>query len=185
MSDAARWQRDRWTVGGLVLLGALTVGALSLYRSAPQSAAEVGTRTWLAARPNAAAPHLALARERRAYAAAQAAAGADSVAVVADSVAAESAWRARELADDAFQRTEATTLWADATLARADLLRRRGTGAGLRRDDNDLLRRALSLVERVLAVAVPAPQRARADELRAQLNRQLRPGPLEWLPSRG
>lgn len=176
----AREARDPWTLGGLVLLGLLTLLAVLLYRSAPQSAAEAGAESWLAARPNAVAPHLARARERLEYAAAQAAAGNDSAAVAADSVAAESAWRARELTTDAAQRAEATTLWADAMLASAEILRRGGTGAGLRPDDNDLLRRALARVERVLAVT--GAHRARAEALRDQLTRQLRTGPLEWLP---
>ena len=176
--------RDPWAAGGLVLLTILTLLVLHLYRSAPQSVGAVGTETWLAARPNAVEPQLARARERLAFARARAAAGDDSAAVAADSAAAESAWRAREIATDAYQRTEATTLWAEAMLASAEILQGRGTGAGLRPDDNDLLRRSLARVDRVLAVAVPASLRQRAVAMRQELTRQLRTGPLEWLPRR-
>jgi hypothetical protein len=174
--------KDPWTVAGLALLGVLTLLTLLLYRSAPQSVSEASTESWLAARPNAVAPHLARARERIAYASAQLAAGNDSTALAADSAAAESAWRARSLADDGAQRTEATTLWGEAILAWAEILRRQGTGAGLRPDDNETLRRARALVDRALAVALPEALRQRAIVLRAEIDRELRLGPLEWLP---
>ena len=162
----------------------LTVLTLLLYRSAPQSVGEASTESWLAARPNAVAPHLARARERLAYAGAQLAAGNDSTALAADSVAAESAWRARSLADDDAQRAEATTLWGEAILGWAEILRRRGTGAGLRPDDDETLQRARALVDRSLAVALPDALRRRATLLREEIDRELRLGPLEWLPGK-
>ena len=165
-----------------MLLATLTLLVVLLYRSAPQSVSEASTESWLAARPNAVAPHLARARERLAYGSAQLAAGNDSTALAADSAAAESAWRARSLADDGTARTEATTLWGEAILAWAEILRRRGTGAGLRPDDDATLRRARALVDRALAVALPETLRQRATVLRAEIDRELRLGPLEWLP---
>lgn len=174
--------RDPWLVGGVGALALLTLLVVALYRSAPQSVGEASTQSWLAARPNAVAPQLARARERRRFAVEQAALGNDSAALAADSVAAESAWRARGLAEDSTARAEGTMLWAESMLARAELLRRIGRGAGLRRDDNATLRRALAAVERVLEVELPSPTRARAEALRAEVARQLRPGPLEWLP---
>jgi hypothetical protein len=176
--------RDPWTVAGLAVLATLTLLVLLLYRSAPQSVSEASTESWLAARPNAVAPQLARARERLAYGSAQLAAGNDSIALLADSVAAESAWRARSLAEDGVRRTEATTLWGEAVLAWAEILRRQGTGAGLRPDDDATLRRARELVDRALAVALPATLRTRATALRDELDQELRLGPLEWLPRR-
>src|SRR5215218_4768968 len=176
--------RDPWTVAGLALLGVLSVLVLLLYRSAPQSVSEASTESWLAARPNAVAPQLARARERLAYASAQLAAGNDSTALLADSVAADAAWRARSLAEDGARRTEATTLWGEAVLAWAEILKRRGTGAGLRPDDDETLRRARELVDRALAVALPATLRARATSMRDDIDQELRLGPLEWLPRR-
>lgn len=175
-------ERDPWTIGGVGALALLTLLVVALYRSAPQSVSEASTQSWLAARPNAVAPHLARARERLRYAAEQAALGNDTLALAADSVAAESAWRARGLAEDSTARAEGTALWAEAMLARAEILRRAGRGAGLRPDDNDTLRRALAAVERVLTVDVPTSARTRADSLRGEIARELRPGPLEWLP---
>jgi hypothetical protein len=145
---------------------------------------EASTESWLAARPNAVAPHLARARERLAYATGQLAAGNDSLALAADSAAAESAWRARSLADGAQERAEATALWGEAILAWAEILRTRGTGAGLQPDDDATLRRARELVDRSGSVELAVPQRARADSLRNGIDRQLRIGPLEWLPQR-
>ena len=174
--------KDPWTVSGLALLGVLTLLVLLLYRSAPQSVSEASTESWLAARPNAVAPHLARARERLAYASAQLAAGNDSLALAADSAAAESAWRARSLADDGVQRTEATTLWGEAILGWAEILRVRGTGSGLRPDDNATLEASRALVDRALAVALPDTLRRRATVLRDEIDREMRLGPLEWLP---
>ncbi|MBW3631157.1 MAG: hypothetical protein KY464_17965, partial [Gemmatimonadetes bacterium] len=105
-------------------------------------------------------------------------------AIAADSAAAVSAWRARELAEDEQRGVEATTLWGEAVLGWAEILRRQGTGSGLRRDDNELLRRSRQLVDQALAVPLPAALRTRAETLRTEIDRELRLGPLEWLPQR-
>lgn len=167
--------------GGLALLAALSVGVVLLYRSAPQSVAEVRTETMLAARPSAFGPNLARAEERLRAASA---APDDSTAIGALSEAAQLGWRAREIARDSVQQRQATTVWAEALLAWAERLRAAGTGAGLRRDDNQLLQQALALVESVRAVSLAPPLRERAEVLRTEIQRQLRPGPLEWLPLR-
>lgn len=173
---------DPWTVAGLVLLALLTLGAIQLYRSAPRTLAEARTGSWVAAAPKAASANLARARERLDRALEAAAAGNDSAAVAFDSAAAEHAWTAAAAASDATMREEAEELWAAATLHRADRLRILGTGTGLSPDDNATLRRALDLVLRVDSLSSLPQARARADTLRATIERQLRPGPLEWLP---
>lgn len=172
-------RHDPWVVAGLVALTALSAGVVGLYRSAPQSVEQVRTRTWLAARPDAYAPNLARAREslRRAESTAV-----DSVAAAEYAAAAEHAWRARGLAATPQEAGDATGAWGEALLGWAERLRTAGTGTGLRSDENETLRQALALVNRVLAVQTPPPVRARAEALRDQLERQLRPGPLEWLP---
>lgn len=174
--------RDLWVVGGLLLLLLLSIGAVLIYRSAPQTLAEAGTGSWLAATPNAAAANLARAREslERAHEAAQL--GQDSAAVALDSVAAAHAWRAGELASDSATAMEALALWSEAQLHRADGLRILGTGGGLRLDDNAMLRRALEIVTELDSISPDPAVRARADSLRTVLERRLRPGPLQWLP---
>lgn len=173
---------DRWAVAGLILLAFLSVAAILLYRSAPRTLAEAGTGSWVAAAPNTAAANLARSRERFARALEAAAAGDDSAAIALDSIAAEHARRAGEAGDDDAIRREAAELWAAATLHRADLLRLRGTGTGLRPDDNTILRQALDLVNSVDSLSPLPEAHARADSLRATIERQLRPGPLQWLP---
>lgn len=173
---------DRWLVAGLVLLAVLSVAALLLYRSAPRTLAEARTGSWVAAAPNTAAANLARGRERFERAIEAAAAGNDSAAIALDSVAAEHAWRAGEAATDDAARRDAAELWAATTLHRADLLRLRGTGTGLRPDDNTILREALDLVTRVDSLSPLPEAQVHADSLRALIERQLRPGPLEWLP---
>ena len=174
--------RDPWILGGLLLLALLTIAAVLVYRSAPRTLAEARTGSWLAASPNAYGANLARARERYEAALREAAAGNDSLAAATDSVAAEHAWRAAGLATEADDRREALRLWSQATLHRSDRLRIRGTGAGFRPDDNALLQQALELVQRVDSLSPFPGARARADTLRAEIQRQLRPGPLEWLP---
>lgn len=169
-------------VGGLLLLAALSLGAVLVYGTAPRTLAEAGTGSWLAARPNAAGPHLARARERLERAQQESLAGNDSAAAAIDSVAAAHAWRAATLAGNAADQREGLALWAAATLHRADMLRLLGTGVGLRPDDDRTLRRALTLVLRVDSISPDRRARARADSLRRVIERQLRPGPLEWLP---
>lgn len=168
-------------MGGVALLVLLSVGAVMLYRSAPQSAAEVTTGALLAARPGAFEPNLARAEERLRAAAS---APDDSSAVAALASAAELGWRARELAADPEETGRATAVWAEAMLGWAERLRAAGTGAGLRPDDNQLLRQALALTQSVGTVPLPPPLRQRTETLRARIERQLRPGPLEWLPPR-
>lgn len=175
--------RDPWVLGGLALLALLSLGAILLYRSAPQSLEEARTRTWVAAQPDAFSPQLRRAEERLRAAADAREAGSDSAAVVALAAAAEHARAARDLArEDTVRTAAATEVWAEAMLQRAELLLQLGTGRGLRRDDNATLSEALSLTEQVLAVPVRPATRERAEELRTAIARRLRFGPLEWLP---
>lgn len=174
--------RDPCVLGGLLLLAALTVAALFVYRSAPRTLAEARTGSWLAARPNAFGANLARGQERYEAALREASAGNDSLAAVFDSVAAEHAWRAAGVTDEAGERREALRLWSQAVLHRADRLRVLGTGAGFRPDDDPVLRKALTLVQQVDSLSPFPGARARADTLRLEIERQLRPGPLEWLP---
>ena len=174
--------RDPVVIGGLVLLALLSIGAFLVYRAAPRTLAEAGTGSWLAARPNVAGANLARGRERLERAAQEAAAGNDSAAAEIDSVAAVHGWRAATLASTAAEQREAIDLWAQAMLHRAEMLRLMGTGAGLRPDHDPTLRRALALVMRVDSISPDRRTRARADSMRLVLERQLRPGLLEWLP---
>ncbi len=174
--------RDPVLIGGLVLLLLLTIGAVLVYRTAPRTLAEAGTGSWLAARPNAASANLARGRERLERAMLEAAAGNDSAAAAIDSVAAVHGWRAATLATTAAEQREAIGLWSEAMLHRAEMLRVMGTGAGLRSDDDPTLRRALELVLRVDSISPERRTRARADSMRLVIERQLRPGLLEWLP---
>lgn len=174
-----RVRRDPWLAGGLALLLLLSAGVVALYRSAPQSVAEVRTETWLATRPSAFGPNLARAEERLRAASA---APDDSSAIAALTEAAEAAWRARGLAADSAEAERATAVWGAALLDWAERVRVAGTGVGLRADDDPLLQRALALVESALTVPLPPPLAARAAAMREEIRRQLRPGPLEWLP---
>lgn len=175
-------RHDPLVVGGLVLLGVLTLAAVGIYSAQPRTLAEAGTQSWLAARPNAFGANLARARERFERARESAAAGQDSAAAALDSIAADRAMRAAAITSDPAEQHEALRLWADATLHRADILRITGTGVGLRPDDEATLRRALVLTLRVDSISPDPEARARADSLRLLLQRQLRIGPLEWLP---
>lgn len=175
-------REDPWSLGGLVLLALLTAAVFALYRSAPQTVEEARNRTLLAARPSAFAPRLAQAEERLRAGETAAGRGEDSVAVAAFEEAAQQAALAGELAQSEAEAVAATAVWGRAHLAWAEQLRLAGTGEGLRPDDRETLDQALELVERVLA-ASPAPEvRARAEGMRDQIRRQLRIGPLEWLP---
>lgn len=173
---------DPWLIAGLLLLALLSIGAVLVYRSAPQTLAEASTGSWLAATPNAAAANLARARERLERAREAAQLGEDSIAATIDSVAAAHAWRAAELASDSATAMEALAVWAEAQLNRAEHLRILGTGVGLRLDDNETLRRAVDIVNEVDSISPDPAARAQADSLRNVLERQLRPGPLRWLP---
>ena len=173
---------DPWVAGGLLLLGVLSIGTVQLYRTAPQSVGEARVRTLAAARPSAFTPRIERAEQRFEAAARAATTGSDSVAAAAFEEAAEQAWAARDLAETIGDRQRATELWGRAMLARATLLQEAGTGRGLRRDDNELLRQALAMVEQVLANQTSPALRERAEERQEALERKLRPRPLEWLP---
>ena len=174
--------RDPWVRPGLALLAVLTVAAALLYRGAPQSAAEVGGRTWVAIAPDAYTPRVSRARER-VQAALRAVASGDTAGAIARYAEAESeAWTARENAGDSAQASAATELWATATLDRAELMLRAGAAPWYRGDDTQLLNEAKTAVSRVAAVPLAPATRARATAVAARIERQLRPGPLEWIP---
>lgn len=176
--------RDAWVIGGLVLLALLTLGSVLLYRSAPQSVAEARSRSWVAVRPSAFAPRYARAGERARAAAAALAAGDTATAVREYSVAAVEAEQARSLAVSDGERAAAAEMWAAALLDRAGLMLGAASSPWWRPDDEPVLREALASVERVRAAPVSPATRARAETLAESLRRQLRPGPLEWLPRR-
>lgn len=174
--------RDPWVVGGVTLLFALTFVALQLYRNAPQTLADAGTRGLIAVRPSAFGPRLARAEERLATAQTAEATGQDSVAITGFEAAAEQAVAARGFAETPADSAAALGVWSRAMLARAGILLRTGVGPWWRRDDNQRLGDALASVQAVQAAPVAAPVRARADSLTTEIERRLRPGPLEWLP---
>jgi hypothetical protein len=174
--------RDPWVIPGLALLAVLSVVAVLVYRSAPQTAAEVRTGTWVAVSPDAYTPRVTRARER-VQAALRAVASGDTAAAIARYAEAEAeAWTARERAADPAQSAAAAELWATATLDRADLMLAAGAAPWYRGDNTQLLNEARATVARVRSVPTAAPTRARADALAARIERQLRPGPLEWIP---
>lgn len=174
--------RDPWVIPGLALLGLLTMLVLYLYASRPQSAGEVGGRAWVALAPDAYTPRVARARER-AKAGLDAAARGDTAAAIARyAEAEEEALTARERAGTPERTAEATELWAGIALDRAGLMLASGATPWYRGDDNQLLRDALGVVQRVRTAPVASATRQRADALAARIERQLRPGPLEWVP---
>lgn len=175
--------RDPWVVGGLALLALLSFGTLRLYRSAPQSVGEARSEAVLAARPNAFAVRRARAEELLRAASEARATGRDSVAHAAYAEAVEHGWRARELGETEAEREAATGAWGSAMLGWAELLLEEGRGVGLRPDDDAVLREALARVEAALSVPLAPALRARGETLRAAVERQLRVGPLELLPS--
>lgn len=174
--------RDPMLAGGLALLALLSILAMLLYRSAPATVEEARTRALSSVRPAAFGPQLSHARERLGAARMAADAGSDSAALAAYDEARQVAGAAWELAGDDRQITAATAVWAEATLESAEVLLRSGTGPALRPDDDELLREALRRVEEVIAAPVDPAVQERAVELRTRVERQLRPGPLEWLP---
>lgn len=176
--------RDPWVIGGLIALAAMTALAGTVYAGRPQTAAEVGGRAWVALAPDAYTPRISRARERIA-AAMQAAAARDTAAALARyAEAEEQALEARDRAGDPARAAEATELWAGAALDRAGLMLASGAAPWYRGDDNQQLRDALAVARRVEAAPVAAPTKARAVELVARIERQLRTGPLEWIPGR-
>ena len=176
--------RDPWVIGGLLLLAVLSIGAVQLYRSAPHTLADAGTRGLVAVRPSAFGPRIRRAEERFATAEAARATQQDSTAMVNFGAAAEQAWAARGFADSPTDSSTALNLWSRSVLARTELLLQAGTGPWWRRDDNERLQEALTSAQRVLAEASEPEIRQRAEALRRETERRLRPGPLEWLPQR-
>lgn len=174
--------RDPFVLPGLALLAVLTVLAVLLYRAAPQSAAEVGSAAVVAVRPDAFTPRVSRARERVDAAQRARAAGDTSGAIARYAEAEEEALSARERAGDSTQVRTATELWANVILDRAELMLASGARPWYRADDTQVLNEALAALQPLRRVSLaPATQR-RAAELDARIRRQLRTGPLEWLP---
>ena len=174
--------RERGVRPGLALLALLTVGWTWLYLTAPQSTAELRDRTLVAVAPDAVTPPLARARERLS-AAQRALADGDTAAAMARYAEAEQeAWTARERAGDSPSGGAATEVWAGALLDRAELLLAAGARPWYRGDDATLLAEARGAVQRVRATRTAEATARRAAALEDRIARQLRPGPLEWLP---
>jgi len=160
----------------------LTVAVALLYRGAPQTAAEVGGRTWVALAPDAYTPRVSRARER-VQAALRATAAGDTASAIARYAEAEAeAWTARSNAADPTQTAAATEIWATATLDRAELMLNAGAAPWYRGDNTQLLQEALAAVRRVQTVPTSPTARQRAAQVVARVERKLRPGPLEWIP---
>lgn len=174
---------DPWVIGGLVLLAVLTWAASGLYRSGPQSAGSIRDRVWLAARPDAFTPRIAEAERLMQQAEAARGRGNLEGALSALASAAIEAEQARGAAAETEQVALANGIWGEAMLRRVTLIVELGSAPWWRGDDDALLTEALHLVDQVLAAAPPPALRTRAEALRADINRKLRPGPLEWLPS--
>jgi hypothetical protein len=174
--------RDPWVLPGLALLLAATVLAVLLYRATPQSAAEVRSSALVAVAPDAFTPHLSRARERL-NAAQRARAGGDTAGAIARlAEGEEEALAARQRATDSTQTRTATELWANVVLDRAELMLASGAGPWYRMDNDQVLQEALGAVNRAQQAPLAPATRARAAALDERIRRQLRPGPLEWLP---
>jgi hypothetical protein len=174
--------KDPWVRPALGLLALLTVGWIWLYAVAPQSTGELRDRTWVAVAPDAVTPPLARARERLS-AAGRALATGDTAAAVARYAEAEAeAWTARQQGAGSAAGAAATDVWAGAVLDRAELLLASGARPWYRGDDETLLREAQSAIRRVQGVPASPDVTLRAGRLAERVGRQLRPGPLEWLP---
>lgn len=174
--------REPWVRPGLFLLALATAAWVWLYGTAPQSAGELRDRTWVAVAPDAVTPPLARARERLS-AAGRALASGDTAGALARYAEAEAeAWSARERAAGAPSGSAATEVWAGAVLDRAELLLVSGARPWYRGDNDTLLREARAAVGRVQSVPTTPATRSRADLLAERIQRELRPGPLEWLP---
>ena len=176
--------RDPWVLPGLALLFVLTGVVAYLYASQPQSASEVGGRAWVALSPDAFTPRLARARERLEAGQAAAARGDTAAAIARYAEAEEEALSARERAGTPERAAQAAELWAGIALDRAGLMLAAGATPWYRGDDEQLLRDAAAIAQRVLAAPVSAPTKQRAEALAARIERQLRTGPLEWIPGR-
>ena len=179
---AVQGLRDPWVRPGLALLAVLTVLAALLYRAAPQSAAEVGNSALVAVAPDAFTPHLSRARERLDAAQRAKAAGDTAGAVARLAEGEEEALAARQRASDSTQVRTATELWADVVLDRAELMLASGAGPWYRADNDQVLKEALAAVNRAQEAPLSPAAKARAAALDDKIRRQLRPGPLEWLP---
>lgn len=187
LSTATRFSdgiRDRWVLPGVALLAVLTVLAGVLYASRPQSVGEVGGSAWVAISPDAYTPRVSRARERVKAGQDAAAAGDTAAAIARYAEAEEEALSARERAGTPQRAAEALELWAGIALDRAGLMLGAGATPWYRGDDDQLLRDARAVVQQVEAAPVAAPTRQRAAQLQARIDRQLRAGPLEWLPGR-
>jgi hypothetical protein len=176
--------RDRWVLPGLALLALLTVLVIYLYASQPQTPGEVGGRAWVALAPDAFTPRISRARERVKAALDAAARGDTAAAIARYAEAEEEALTARERAGTPERTAEATELWAGIALDRAGLMLGAGATPWYRGDDNQMLRDAGAIVQRVRRAPVSAPTKQRAEALASRIERQLRPGPLEWVPGR-
>lgn len=176
--------RDPWVIPGLALLAVLSVLVLFLYASRPQSAGEVGGRAWVALAPDAYTPRISRARERVKAGLDAAARGDTASAIARYAEAEEEALTARERAGTPERTAEATELWAGIALDRAGLMLSSGATPWYRGDNKQLLRDARAVVQRVQSAPVSAPTKQRAAALAQRIDRQLRPGPLEWVPGR-
>ena len=175
--------RDRGVVPGLVLLAAASLVLVYLYASRPQTVTEVRGRAWVALAPDAYTPRVSRARERVEAALEAAAAGDTAAAMARYAEAEEEALTARQHAgDDAGRAADALELWAGIALDRAALMLTAGNTPWYRGDDDQMLEDSRAVVERVRAAPVAPGTKQRADALAADVERQLRTGPLEWLP---
>ncbi|HET7231527.1 MAG TPA: hypothetical protein VFJ16_16070 [Longimicrobium sp.] len=175
-------RRDPWVLGGLALLGVMTVFAILLYRASPQSAREVGSAALVAVAPDAFTPRISRARERISAAQRARAAGDTAGALARYAEAEEEALTARQHTADTTQARTATELWASTVLDRAELMLGAGARPWYQADNNQVLAEALASVKRVQGVPLAPPTRARAQALAARIERQMRAGPLEWIP---
>jgi hypothetical protein len=182
--DRPSGPRDPWVLPGLALLAVLTVLVILLYAGQPQSAGEVGGRAWVALSPDAYTPRISRARERVKAGLDAAARGDTAAAIARYAEAEEEALTARERAGTPERTAEATELWAGIALDRAGLMLGAGATPWYRGDDNQMLGDAQAVVERVRTAPVSAPTKQRAEALAQRIERQLRPGPLEWVPGR-
>ncbi|HYH81884.1 MAG TPA: hypothetical protein VEX86_18900 [Longimicrobium sp.] len=176
------WLRDAWVLPGLAALAVGTVFAIVLYRAAPQSAGEVRSAAMVAVAPDAFTPRVSRARERISAAQRARAAGDTAGAIARYAEAEEEALTARQHTADTTQTRTATELWATIVLDRAELMLASGAGPWYRADNNHVLAEALAAVKRVQAVPLTPATRARAAAVAERLERQMRPGPLEWIP---
>ena len=144
----------------------------------------MGGRAWVALAPDAYTPRIARARERVKAGQDAAAAGDTAAAIARYAEAEEEALSARERAGTPQRAGEAAELWAGIALDRAGLMLGAGATPWYRGDDDQMLQDARTIVQRVTAAPVSAPTKQRAQALDARIQRQLRTGPLEWLPGR-